>query len=160
MNPGTLLRLREEVQQRVELPSTEEALQDVYWARDIARIGMPIPDPAGSKVLVIAPDASVVLDPPDDLTAVQQHAFACEALDLSLNGTVLIHCHQELCNMSFMGISYSKMVALFPKDWITSGPRKTGVFLDARDLGESVTFHVTAQTWLQSLMCWMSWTLL
>ena len=142
INPGTLIQLRDGVHHRVELPTTAEALQDLYWARDITAHGMPTPPSPGSNMLVISPTSSAILDPPEDVTVVQLHAFACETVDMSLEGTILIQCVQGLDNMTYQGIPYVKAVAVVPKEMIVSGPRRTGVFIDARDLGESVTFHV------------------
>ena len=33
-------------------------------------------------------------------------------------------------------------MALVPKEWIQCGPKRTGVFIDARELGESFAFHI------------------
>ena len=144
VSAGTLFILREVRQQRVELPDITEALEDLYWARDLDANGVPEPLPADSKYLAIAPDSATVIETSEELTVVQLHSFACEVLNLGLHATTIIMCRQPMVNMSFAGKPFSRAIALVPTDWLQEAPRRTGVFIDARDLGESITFHVCA----------------
>ena len=134
--------LREEGQQRVELPDVAEALQDLYWARDLEALGLPVPQDDTGQYLAIAPDGAKVVSTHADATVVQIHAEACGALDLDSEQVMFFLCKAPLRNMASMGVPFSRALSLVPKAWVRESKRQTGVFIDARDLGEGITFHL------------------
>ena len=142
MEPGTVLRLRTVGLQRVELPTLGEALADLYWARDMELHGAPRPPSERSKLLIIGTESSHVIDVAEEPTVVQLHLRVCRLFEMSVERTMMVFCAQTLHNMSCAGVPHERAMALVPKDWIQCGPKRTGVFIDARELGQSFSFHI------------------
>ena len=108
MEPGTVLRLRTADLQRVELPSLEEALTDLYWARDMEIHGAPRPPTERSQLLIIGTESSQVIDVAEEPTVVQLHLRACRLFGMSVEHTMMVFCVQTLHNISCAGVPHER----------------------------------------------------
>ena len=139
---GSVLRLRTTALQRIEVPYLADALLDLYWARDLNLHGLPAVDPPDDKALVIATEAARILDVSHEPTVPQLHRYACNALEIDPEQTAITLGRARVNNFTYNGATFDQLVALVPKDWLETTPRQIGVFLDARDFGEPISFHV------------------
>ena len=140
--PGAVFRLRSEGLQRVELPMFEEAMEDLYWARDLGTHGVPRPDSARDKMLVVTPETAKVIDVSNQPTVAQLHEIACGEFQLNPELNMIVFCNERIANMAYAGTPFDRLIAVVPKDWLHRFPRRTGVFIDAREPGEGISFHI------------------
>ena len=142
MADGAVVRLRDTALHRIELPTVQEALRDLYWIRDIEHLGMPSPPEASGMVLAFSPMTAKVIEVAANATVPQLNAAACEALDMDCGSVALVVCTTPLTHASYCGRPFEGIIAVHPRGWMHHTTTSTGVFLDPRDLGESLTFHV------------------
>ena len=136
------IRLRPAGLQRIALPKLEEALSDLYWARDVRHAGIPTSGAEENYVLAIAPEGAKVLDVSAQPTVPQLQQILCDVFDRAPDLNMMVFSCHGVDDVSYSGVPYSRIVALMPHAWLQSASRRTGVFLDARELGEAVAFHV------------------
>ena len=127
---------------RGEGPTLTEALEDLYWIRDLEQHGVPMAPSATNRLLVITPEESTVLQRDPEWTPLQVLHASCEAFGLTPSLNFLILCRMEIPSIAFNGEPFDNMVAIMPKSWMQRFPRCTAVFIDARELGEGIDCHI------------------
>ena len=139
---GDLIRILPQQHVLVQMPGIGEALQDLYWARDFESSGLPrAPSPAG-HALVIGPISQFVDDSFSERTVPEVHSLACNAFGMDEDFAMLVLCNDRIDDAAYMGQPYSSAWAVHPKVPSHWGNQWAGVFIDARDLGAGVLFHV------------------
>ena len=139
---GSLIRLRNAATQRVEVPFLAEALSDLYWARDLNVRGFPAVGVPDGLSLIIAPEAAQIIRVQHELTVPLLHRQACGAMEVDAEQFSMTLGRRHMTNFSYNGSPLERLIALVPKDWLHTNPGQTGVFLDAREIGEPISFHV------------------
>ena len=141
VRPGFVFKLRTVGLQRIEVPTFEEAIRDPYWARDLEVQGLPQPADSAGKLLVFAPTDCRIFDFKCGPTIPQLHQVVCDVFDLDSDGNMLIFARRAVVNTAYCGEPIDRMAAVVPKDWVQARSQYTGVFIDARELGQGLFFH-------------------
>ena len=139
---GAVLKLRREDLQRIALPELEAALADPYWIRDLEAHGVPTAEEHPEQTLFIAPANAMVVEVGEVPTGPQLHEMACEVFELDVQLNVLLLCTSDLGGATHCGDAYARVAAILPKCWLRRTHGCTGVFIDARDIGQEITFHL------------------
>ena len=138
---GDLLRLRFDGRVRVHLPDIVEALQDVYWARDLDRLGLPEnPSPKG-RLLVLYKDYRYILRVDENITKDELHAKLARQIRSTTDAERLLLPQGEFEQPAHRGIPLTTVAALCPHASFSTG-QHTAVFIDARDLGQPIHFQL------------------
>ena len=139
---GSIIVLRPRHYQRVEMPTLAESLADLYWSRDVETHGLPrAPSPDGKR-LILSAETACVISVDANITVPALNVAACRATGLDPALSYLVLCNGVMEQPAYQGVPYRTVVGVIPRSWITGMPRPTGVFLDTRDFGEEVAFHV------------------
>ena len=139
---GSLVRIRLAHEVLVDMPSVQEALDDLYWIRDVATAGMPCAPPATYHSLMIGPDSSYVSTDASELSFLGLHEVTAEAFDTVVDASSLIPCATRIDEAAFRGQPFESAWALMHNISHDPDSSGTGVFIDPRDFGLGIFFHV------------------
>ena len=139
---GFVFKLRTVGLQRIEVPTLIEAIRDPYWARDLATQGLPHPEAGADKLLVISPVCIGVFDVSSEPAIPQLHRMVCDDFDLDVDSNMMIFGRRAVVNTSYCGESIDRVAAIVPKAWLYNRPQAIGAFVDAREIGQGISFHV------------------
>ena len=139
---GALIRVRLLGETLVEMPDFQEAIDDLYWMRDITVAGMPhAPSPSGTS-LMIGPSSSFTSNDASEHSLPELHAVLAVAFDTEVENSMLCACQALIDEAAFRGVPFETTWAVAPKLSEENPGRWTGVFIDPRDFGENIIFHV------------------
>ena len=130
-----LLRVRYSGRPRVVLPTMEEALSDLYWARDVVAQGLPRAPDADGRILVIRQQSRYVHHADPAALFRELHQRLARAARSNTTDLALILPRGDFELPAYRGTPLEYIVALQPRDAHPDTASWTGVFVDPRDLG-------------------------
>ena len=77
---GALIRILPTDHILVQMPNLREALEDLYWCRDLEVAGLPTAPPSAGQALLIGPTVAFVTDLVATLPVLDVHSIAADSL--------------------------------------------------------------------------------
>ena len=141
---GSLFRVLPAQQPIDYVCELEIALQDLDWAWDVEARGMPSEPSSEGRLMILGPDHSFVLGSTNQMPFPQIARNIAACLSAETSDMVFYLPREPLDSLAFYGRPVAGAVAVDFRGPATGSTQSCGIFVDCRDLGAAIDFHIFA----------------